>query len=162
MALFSFLSGLWNALTDIFRQIWDVLKWVIVIVLLVLAVMVGLGVVVIPAFSVFGFSFAAITMSGWIWAGAIAGLAFMLFPEETGIIVAKVGDAVGSMVEAVVDVVASALGGAASGLLKSPLVLVAGGLALWWFLGKDDKVSDPVVIDSQSTSLLGQEEIYVP
>jgi hypothetical protein len=62
----------------------------------------------------------------------VGGAAALLAPEETAEFISEVG-------EYVAETATTVLGGIVGTLVSNPIILIGGGLLLWWFLSRDDK-----------------------
>lgn len=141
-------------LKDFFRSIFDAIKKVLAIALLIIAAILIIWSVLATGGAtlvIFGYAIST-TMAMFLGGLAIVG-AFLIDAETAGEVVGKVGEAVGDAVEAVTGAGASIVGGAIKGLFSSPLgiaIAAIGGLVLYNMLTDDDSgQKSTVVYDSK-------------
>lgn len=158
----SFLSDIWEWLSDLLSKIWKWIKDIIPYLLLALALYVGF--MTGPGIAFLGMLIPA----GWTSAAIIAGVSFLLFPEETAALGSAAVAAVGKVAGEVASELGSTLGTGISALASasgiSTLLLVAGaGLLLWLMMSGDDAEDDAPEVTSVSanTNKLQGGQLYV-
>jgi len=140
------LSGLFNWLKNVFKDLLRLIKRAIPIVLLGIAIYLSLG---------FGFSIPALGIAiapGAISALLVIGVSFLLAPGETVALVSNaaeaIGEAVAEVIETVVEVAASAT---ESVLSASPLVWAGIALVAYFLIaGSDDDKRTPIELKVSS------------
>lgn len=149
-----FISKIFEFITSLFNKVFSAIKKLLPYILLALAIWLSLGFAFTIPFTTFTIA------AGYASALLVAGASFLFAPSETAEIVSKVathvGDAVGSIVAAGVDVVTTGLGA----MLTSPVGLLALGVGLYFLFGRSEKERDaPVAVETQETGskLLKQE-----
>lgn len=126
-------------LTNFFKKLWNVIRKIIAVLLIIIAVIFAILACIATGGASLLFVMYAIA--------ALAG-AFLVDKKTTTKVTGKIGDALGSVAETVGSVGGKVAGGAATGILGAvlgnPVLLVAGGLFIWWALAGDkaDKVED--------------------
>lgn len=129
--MFDFLFG-WIA--KLLKKVLEILKKALPYILLAAAIWLSMG-MGIPLPMMLGGAIEGTVANALLAVGA----SFLLAPEETAEVL---GDAVGALGEAaqvVLDTVVDVGAGVLSSVLDQPLVFLAGGLALWYFLSRRDE-----------------------
>lgn len=127
----NFLQSIFDAISDLFSKILDLIKRVLPYILLGIALFCALG---IPLTFLPGL--AATNMN----AAILAGSAFLFAPEETAEILTSATHAIGDVAQTVVGEVVDVVSTAATGILSSPglLLTAAAALAVYLLFIKDD------------------------
>ena len=134
--MFNWLSGLLDKLWNWIRKIIAIVLVVVAAVLLVYALFTGLW------------------LYAWYALAALVG-AFLIDEDTAAAVVGRVGEVISNVVEAVAEVagsvVSSVIGSFIGSLLSSPIGIAAVGFGLWYLLGRSqerDLIStDPFVSD---------------
>lgn len=120
-------------LKNFFKKLWNVIRKILAVVLIIIAVVLA----VLACFATGGASL----IYAMYAIAALAG-AFLIDKDTTSKVTGKVGDALGSVAETVGSIGGKVAGGAATGvlgaILDNPVLLIAGGLLLWWALSDGD------------------------
>jgi hypothetical protein len=154
--MFGFFEDILDFLINLFKRLWKEIQKLFAQLGPILPLLIILAFVIAPALGAWlatsGIGWVS-TMGSFINAGGLAieawgtyallavgvGTAAVVFPDETAELVETVGDVVTQVAGEVGEAVGAASGGLLTGLADSgALWWILGGLAVYWFVTRDD------------------------
>lgn len=141
------LSSLFGWISKLFKQLVSLFKKILPYLMVALAIYLLITTGGLPLADWFGPAFAGITIpEGPVGALLALGTSFLFAPDETAELVGNAVEAVGTVVEGVLNEAVDIIDSVASNALSSPFALIALGIGLFFlvgFLKKDNDQQDP-------------------
>lgn len=127
------------------------LAWIMAILAIICAI-IAIAVSGGMSLTILGFALHSIAWTAWAALGLLfLGIAYILDPEVANQVTESIGDAVASVGEVAGDAIGGVVNGAGtvvSKLLANPLLLVAGGIALWVLWPSGNKNHPDIIVGS--------------
>jgi hypothetical protein len=138
-------------LKDLFKWFLKVLAAILVILVTCFLVYLTFGAATLSFMEFCQLAFAAFVDLGWYAIPVALGFGFLIDPDLTMDLVTSAGEAVVATMGALAEVAADAAGGILSGVLSSPIGIIAIGLGLYWLFSSSSNSEERIEIVQEGT-----------